>query len=156
MSLFAGKDLLYKGPPGEGKNTANEGSTRMDIPRDLRFTKSHEWIREAEGEAVVGITDFAQEQLSDLTYVELPAPGDEVAQEDEVAVVESVKAASDVYAPLSGQVVDVNAKLADHPELINSDPYGDGWLFRLRISKPEELEELLSADDYEQQLPESE
>ena len=128
----------------------------MDAPQATRFTKTHEWVREQDGNMLVGITDFAQQQLSDITYVELPGVGDEVTQEDEVAVVESVKAASDIYAPLSGVITRVNETLLDKPELINTDPLGEGWLFEIRPSHPDELGLLLSAEAYEKELPEGE
>jgi len=125
----------------------------METPKDLRYTKTHEWVREEDDVLVVGITDFAQSQLSDLTYVELPAADDRVTARDEVAVLESVKAASDVYAPVSGVIVEVNEDLVDHPERINSDPFNDGWLFKMRPSDASELDELLDADQYENLLP---
>lgn len=126
----------------------------MDVPRELRYTKTHEWVRVEGKIATIGITDFAQEQLSGLTFVELPEVGDEIEAEDEVGVVESVKAASDVYAPVSGKVVEVNKALADTPELVNSDPYGEGWLFKVRMSNPKELDTLMDADEYEESIPE--
>ncbi len=126
----------------------------MEVPRELRYTKTHEWVRVEGKVAVVGITDFAQEQLSGLTFVELPEVGDEIEAEDEVGVVESVKAASDVYAPVSGKVTEVNSALMDTPELVNSDPYGQGWLFKVKMSNPKELDDLLNADEYEENLPE--
>jgi glycine cleavage system H protein len=125
----------------------------MNIPKELRYTKTHEWIRMEGDTAVVGITDFAQTQLSDLTYVEVPSQGDHVSAEDEVAVVESVKAASDVYAPLAGTVSEVNEGLADKPELINSDPYGEGWLFKMTPDHSSDVDDLLDADQYEELLP---
>jgi len=128
----------------------------MNIPRDLRYTSSHEWVRLRGKIATVGITDFAQAQLSDLTFVELPARDDELAASDEAAVVESVKAASDVYAPLTGKVVEINERVVDHPELINTDPYGEGWLFKLEVADPAEIEDLMDADQYEESLPEDE
>jgi glycine cleavage system H protein len=128
----------------------------MNIPKDLRYTVSHEWVRIKGQVATVGITDFAQQQLSDLTFVELPDVDDEVSLSDEVAVVESVKAASDIYAPVTGRVLDVNQEVLKAPELINADPYGEGWLFRISMSDPEEVNELLDADQYEEQLPEEE
>lgn len=128
----------------------------MNIPRDLRYTTSHEWVRLRGKIATVGITDFAQAQLSDLTFVELPAKGDTLSASDEAAVVESVKAASDVYAPLSGTVVEINERVVEHPELINNDPYGEGWLFKIEVSDPAEVEDLLDADQYEETLPEEE
>ena len=109
-----------------------------ELPGDLRYTEEHEWLRrEDDGTVTVGITDHAQGALGDLVYVELPELGQEVEAGGEMAVVESVKAASDVYAPISGEVVDVNEELADDPEMINADPYGDGWIVRLRPSGAE-------------------
>lgn len=128
----------------------------MNTPRDLRYTSSHEWVRLRGKTATVGITDFAQAQLSDLTFVELPAKDDELAAADEAAVVESVKAASDVYAPLTGKVVEINERVVEHPELINTDPYGEGWLFKLEVADPAEVEDLMDADQYEESLPEDE
>jgi len=128
----------------------------MDTPRDLRYTKSHEWVRWNGKIATVGITDFAQDQLSDLTYVELPTPGDSFSAQEEVAVVESVKAASDVYAPVSGTIHDVNKALLDKPELINSDPYGEGWLFKIIPDDVSELESLLDAEQYDSLNPDEE
>ena len=120
-----------------------------EIPGDLKFLKSHEWLRiESDGLATVGISDHAQGLLGDLVYVELPAVGDDVEAGNACAVVESVKAASDVYAPVSGKVVEVNESLADKPETINEDAFGDGWLFVIRMSEPEQANELLTADDY--------
>ena len=120
-----------------------------EIPGDLKFLKSHEWVRiEGDGRATVGISDHAQGLLGDLVYVELPAVGDDVEAGNACAVVESVKAASDVYAPVSGKIVAVNEALADKPETINEDAYGDGWLFVVEMSEPDQVNELLSADDY--------
>ena len=124
-----------------------------EIPGDLKFIKSHEWVRvEGGGKATVGISDHAQGLLGDLVYVELPNVGDTVEAGNACAVVESVKAASDVYAPVSGKVVEVNSALADKPETINEDAYGDGWLFVLEMSDPDQLGELLGPDDYAEQL----
>ena len=120
-----------------------------EIPGDLKFLKSHEWVRvEDGGRATIGISDLSQGLLVDLVYVELPAVGDEVQAGNACAVVESVKAASDVYAPVSGKVVEVNEALADKPETINEDAFGDGWLFVVEMSEPEQANELLGADDY--------
>lgn len=119
------------------------------VPTDLKFLKSHEWIRaDGGGRYTVGISEHAQASLGDLVYVELPAEGDEVSQGVGCAVVESVKAASDVYAPLSGKVVAVNAALADAPETINADPYGTGWMFVIEASDAAQAEGLLAAADY--------
>lgn len=126
-----------------------------DIPENLKYTKDHEWIAESDdGTAIVGITDHAQEALGDLVFVELPEMHRDVASGDVCAVVESVKAASDVYSPISGNVAEVNVTLDDAPELVNEDPYGEGWLFRLTPSSPMELEELLDADAYGRVLAE--
>ena len=120
-----------------------------EIPGYLKFLKSHEWARvEGNGRVTVGISDHAQGLLGDLVYVELPNVGDSVEAGNAVAVVESVKAASDVYSPLSGKVVEVNSALADKPETINEDAYGEGWLFVLESSDADQLAELLSPDDY--------
>ncbi|HET6395522.1 MAG TPA: glycine cleavage system protein GcvH [Pseudoxanthomonas sp.] len=120
-----------------------------EIPGDLKFLKSHEWARvEGNGRVTVGISDHAQGLLGDLVYVELPNVGDSVEAGNAVAVVESVKAASDVYSPVSGTIVEVNADLADKPETINEDAYGEGWLFVVEISDADQLAELLSPDDY--------
>jgi glycine cleavage system H protein len=120
---------------------------------EMRFTRAHCWVRLEGGQAVVGITDYAQEQMSELTFVELPEVGEEVDAEDEVAVVESVKAANDVFAPVAGTVVAVNEALLEQPELVNQDPFGKGWLFKLKPADPADLDELLDADAYEAQLP---
>jgi glycine cleavage system H protein len=120
-----------------------------EIPGDLLFRDSHEWVRnEGDGTATVGISDHAQEALGDMVYIELPETGVTYGQGDSCAVVESVKAASDIYAPLSGEILEVNTALEDEPELVNSDPYGDGWLFRVQFSDKSELEGLLDADAY--------
>lgn len=120
-----------------------------DIPSELRYTKTHEWVRVMDdGHLEVGITDHAQEMMGDMVYVELPEVGATVSSGDEIAVVESVKAASDVYAPVSGEVVEINSVLADAPETINNEPYADGWMFRLRPSDEGELDDLLDSDDY--------
>ncbi len=124
-----------------------------NIPSDLKYASSHEWSRlEDDGTVTVGITDHAQDALGDLVFVEVPEAGQTVAAEDACAVVESVKAASDVYAPISGEIIEGNADLADRPELVNDDPYGEGWLFKLRPDNADDLDNLLDADDYEASL----
>jgi glycine cleavage system H protein len=128
----------------------------MNIPRDLRFTSSHEWVRIRNNIATVGITDYAQAQLSDLTFIELPAVDDVLSASDEAAVVESVKAASDVYAPVSGRVIEINTRVVEQPDIVNRDPFGEGWLFKLEMSDPEEADDLMDADQYEEMLPEDE
>jgi len=123
------------------------------IPGDLKYLSSHEWVRiEADGTAFVGITEHAQEAMGDLVFVETPEVGATVTVGEEAGVVESVKAASDIYAPLSGEVISINEALEDAPELINNDPYGDGWMFQIKISDQNEITNLLSADDYKAQL----
>ena len=120
-----------------------------EIPGDLKFQKSHEWVRvEEDGRARIGISDHAQELLGDLVYVELPKVGDKIEAGAGCAVVESVKAASDVYAPVSGEVVEVNEGLVDKPETINEDAFGDGWLFVVKLADPDEVDALLGPDDY--------
>lgn len=126
-----------------------------EIPGDLKFLKSHEWARlEDNGNVTVGISDHAQAQLGDLVYVELPTVGDHIDAGNGAAVVESVKAASDVYAPVSGTVISVNEALSDNPETINGDAWGDGWIFVLKPSQPSELDDLLSPDDYAELMDE--
>jgi glycine cleavage system H protein len=124
-----------------------------DIPSHLYYTDSHEWVSSEDNESArVGITDHAQEALGDLVYVELPVVGDEISQGDPCAVVESVKAASDIYAPVSGTVVAINEDLENDPALINADPYGDGWLFEIELNDTEELDGLKDAESYELSL----
>ena len=126
-------------------------------PSELKYATSHEWVRlEEDGTVTIGISDHAQESLGDVVFVELPEVGAQLAASDEAAVVESVKAASDIYAPVSGEVVEINEALEDEPELINADPYTDGWLFKLKISDAAELDSLLDAEAYEQASAEDE
>ncbi|MCC7300064.1 MAG: glycine cleavage system protein GcvH [Verrucomicrobia bacterium] len=120
----------------------------MAVPNDLYYAKTHEWLRIDETTATVGITDFAQSQLSDITFVELPDVGREVEAGDEVAVVESVKAASDIYAPVAGTIVEVNGDLEDSPDMINASPYDAGWLFKIELRKEEDVDNLMSAEEY--------
>jgi glycine cleavage system H protein len=119
-------------------------------PTDRLYSRDHEWVKDnSDGTARIGITDHAQELLTDIVFVELPAVGKKVAQHEPVAVVESVKSVSDVYAPISGEVIEVNKKLEDSPELINADAFGEGWIVKMRITEPAELQSLLSAAAYE-------
>ncbi len=121
-----------------------------EIPGDLKYAKSHEWVRrEDDGRITIGITDHAQEELGDLVYVELPELERELTATEDMAVVESVKAASDLYSPVTGRVVEVNQALADTPELINSDPYGEGWILRLQPAADADFEALLDSEAYE-------
>lgn len=124
-----------------------------NIPVELRFTESHEWVRdEGNGIITIGISDHAQDLLGDLVHVDLPDEEDGFTAGDEIAVVESVKAASDVYAPVTGEVVAINEELEDSPELVNTDPYGDGWLFKLKVEDMAEVESLLDAESYQASL----
>lgn len=124
-----------------------------DIPSDLKFLQSHEWVREDDGgQVTVGISDHAQSQLGDLVFVELPEVGSELSAGDACAVVESVKAASDVYSPISGKVTAVNEALESSPEMVNDDPYGDGWLFSVSMSDADELNDLMDTDAYAQSI----
>ena len=126
-----------------------------EIPGQLKFTRDHEWVREHDdGTVEVGITDHAQTALGDLVFIELPDTGGSFTAHDACCVVESVKAASDVYCPLAGTIVNTNEILIEKPELVNDDPYGEGWIFRLRPDLPGELEELLDNEDYERLLAE--
>jgi glycine cleavage system H protein len=126
----------------------------MNTPSDLRYTKNHEWARIEGGVATCGITDYAQEQLGDIVFVEFPEEGAAVVQDGKLGVVESVKAASDIYAPLSGRVVGRNTDLESAPETINKDPYGRGWIAKIEISKPEEAGNLMDAAAYEKYVEE--
>ncbi len=120
-----------------------------NIPNELKYVESHEWLRkEEDGTITVGITDFAQAALGDVVFIELPEVGTEVEADDDIAVVESVKAASDVYAPIAGKIVAVNEALVDAPEKANEDPYGDAWFFRMEPTDPNVLDGLMSAEDY--------
>ncbi len=119
------------------------------VPKELRYTKDHEWVRLEDGKARVGITDHAQKSLGDIVFVELPAVGKYVKKGERVASVESVKAVGEVFAPLSGKVVEANQAVTTSPDLINKDPYGQGWLFLLEISDPKEIQELLTPEAYE-------
>ncbi len=124
------------------------------VPKDLRYSKEHEWVKVEGEDAVVGITDHAQEQLGDVVYVELPAVGQQLEQFKPFGVVESVKAASDLFAPISGEVVAVNTELAKSPEKVNEEPYSEGWMVRVRMKEPSELNNLLDAAGYEKLVAE--
>lgn len=124
------------------------------IPKELKYTKEHEWIKVENGSGTVGITYYAQDQLGDVVFVELPSIGRKVSKMEAVAVVESVKAASDIYTPVSGEIIEVNEELNSSPNLINEDPYGRGWIFKIRFAEPKELDELLSAEEYEKLIME--
>ncbi len=118
-------------------------------PSDRRYTETHEWVKIEDDVAIIGITDYAQESLGDITFVELPDPDQTIEQDHECAVVESVKAASDIYSPISGNIVEVNEALDANPETLNEDPYGEGWLFKIKGFDAAQIDELLDAADYE-------
>lgn len=120
-----------------------------DIPKELKYSKEHEWVKVDGKVAIVGITAFAQEQLGDVVYVELPKVGDPVKAGDTFGVVESTKAVSDLYSPVTGTIVEVNDPIADSPETVNSDPYGEAWLIKVELSNPSEVDGLLDADGYQ-------
>jgi glycine cleavage system H protein len=124
----------------------------MNIPKDLKYTKTHEWVKVEGGVAVVGIADHAQHELTDIVYAEAPAAAAHVEAARECAVVESVKSASNIYSPVSGQVVAANEELGNAPGLLNRDPYGKGWMFKVKMSNPVELDKLLTADDYSRHI----
>ena len=124
----------------------------MDIPKDLLYTEEHEWVLLEEDIATIGITDYAQGELGDIVFIELPNIDNETKQTEPFGTIEAVKAVSDLYAPLSGTIVETNTSLEDQPELINQDPYGQGWMIKIKISDQSEIESLLSADDYKNQI----
>ncbi len=121
----------------------------MNFPEDLKYTKEHEWVRVKGNIAIVGITDWAQDQLGDVVFVELPDEGEEVEKADTFGVVESTKSVSDLYVPVSGAVVEVNDPLLDSPEIVNDDCYGEGWMIKIEIADKAELDDLMSAEEYE-------
>ena len=127
-----------------------------EVPVELKFLSSHEWVLVEDNVATIGVSDHAQELLGDLVYVELPEQGSSIAAGDSVGVIESVKAASDVYAPVSGEVIEVNDVLDGAPEKINNDPYGDGWMYKVAMEDPEEVESLLDAEAYMDVIAEEE
>ena len=120
-----------------------------NVPEDLHYSKDHEWVRVDGDQAIIGITDYAQDSLGDVVYVELPKAGDEFAANESFGSVESVKAVSEVFTPIAGAVVQINESLADEPEKVNSDPYGDGWMIRVKMSNSGEVDSLLTAAEYE-------
>ena len=124
----------------------------MSIPKDLKYTEDHEWIRVEGEDAYIGITDYAQGELGDVVYVDLPAEGDSFAKSDIFGTIEAVKAASDLYCPISGEIVQINEEVVDAPETINKDPYGSGWMVKIRMSDTSELDDLMDASAYESQI----
>lgn len=123
-----------------------------DIPSDLKYTKSHEWVRVSGDTATIGITDHAQQELTDIVFVELPAAGQKVKAGDACAVVESVKTASDIYSPVSGEILETNDAVVDEPALVNTEPYSKAWFFKIKLSNPAEANSLLSPDEYKAQI----
>jgi glycine cleavage system H protein len=121
-------------------------------PEDSRYAKSHEYVHVEGGVGTIGITDYAQKELGDVVFVELPQIGTELEQGDELGSIESVKAVSELFSPVSGEVVEVNEALAEKPELVNTDPYGDGWMIRVKLATPEEVDELMDAEEYEEYI----
>jgi len=126
----------------------------MNVPDDLKYAESHEWIRVQDGIGTIGITDHAQAELTDIVFVEPPKAGAVFAARNAVAVVESVKAASDIYTPVSGEIVEANAELESDPALLNTDPFGKGWIFKIKLSDPSELDALKTPEDYRAQISE--
>jgi len=122
----------------------------MEFPEDLKYSKEHEWVLVEGDVATIGITDYAQHQLGDIVFVELPAVGDKATKDEAFSVVESVKAVSDVYAPVSGKVLEVNDDLPDSPEMLNEDPYGDGWMVKIEMSDKTDLDDLMTSAEYEE------
>ncbi|MGH7907641.1 MAG: glycine cleavage system protein GcvH [Candidatus Binataceae bacterium] len=120
----------------------------MEIPPTLKYSKEHEWVAAEGPVATIGITDHAQDQLGEIVYIELPSVGDKISKDDPFGVVESVKAVSDIYAPVSGTVIEINEDLPESPETVNDDPYGDGWLVKVRISDASDLDDLLDDEEY--------
>jgi glycine cleavage system H protein len=130
----------------------NKNKNKMRFPAELKYTKDHEWIRVEGNLAYVGITEFAQHELGDIVYVDVNTLGKEVSREDVFGTVEAVKTVSDLFMPLTGKILEINKKLDTNPELVNSDPYGDGWMVKMEISDASQVEELLSSSDYETQI----
>lgn len=126
----------------------------MEFPKDLRYTKEHEWVRMEGSVATIGITDHAQDSLGDIVYLELPSDGAVVTKDETFGVVESVKAVSDLYSPISGTVIEINDALVDSPEVINGDPYGDAWMLKVEMNSPAEIKDLLTADEYKKYVEE--
>ena len=124
----------------------------MQVPESLRYATSHEWVSVTDGIATIGVTDHAQAELTDVVYLELPTPGKQVKAGDAVAVIESVKAANDIYTPVSGEVVEFNPNLETDPAAVNQAPYTDGWMFRIRLSDPGEIDKLLTPAEYQSQI----
>ncbi len=122
----------------------------MSIPKDLKYTREHEWVRDnGDGKATIGVTDFAQSELGDIVFVELEEPGFECEKDEEFGTIEAVKTVSDLFAPVSGEITEINEQLEEEPELVNDHPYGDGWMAKIEMKNESELDELMSAEEYE-------
>jgi glycine cleavage system H protein len=128
----------------------------MKFPEDLLYTESHEWVRVEGSQVTIGLTDYAQSQLKDVVYVDMPEAGSEFKKGESIGVVESVKTVADVYSPVTGKVIEANFTLKDHPQFVNEDPYGKGWLVKMEIQNREELKDLLSSQAYQGSLPQEE
>jgi glycine cleavage system H protein len=126
----------------------------MEAPPGLKYSKEHEWVSSEEEVATIGITDHAQEQLGEIVFIELPAVGDKISKDDPFGVIESVKAVSDIYAPVSGTVVAINEDLPESPEIVNEDPYGDGWLIKIKINDQADFDDLMDSAEYEEMIAE--
>lgn len=126
----------------------------MTFPEDLKYSKEHEWVRLGGNTATIGLSDFAQDQLGEIVFVELPEEGEEFGKDDAFGVVESVKSVNDVYAPVSGRIVEINDPVVDSPEIVNEDPYGDGWLIKIEVTDPADLKDLMTAKQYEAYIKE--
>lgn len=123
----------------------------MNVPEELKYTREHEWIRDnGDGTATIGITDFAQSELGDIVFVELEEDGFEFSKDDTFGTVEAVKTVSDLYAPVDGEVIEINEALEDEPELVNDDPYGEGWMIKVKMTNPDQFKDLMSAEDYQE------
>lgn len=134
----------------------NGRRVNTEIPKELRYSEEHEWVALDDNIATIGITDYAQEQLGDIVYIELPETGTEVTKDDKFGVIESVKAVSDIYAPVTGTVVTVNTGLPNTPGTVNEEPYGDGWMIRVEMSDPDELNDLMTAAEYKKFIEDAE
>lgn len=124
----------------------------MNVPKDLKYSEEHEWVRVQDDIATIGITDYAQGELGDLVFIELPSQGDDAEQSESLGTIEAVKAVSDLFSPVSGEVVNVNETLTDDPETVNRDPYGDGWMVQVKMSDPSELDDLMDASAYQEKI----
>jgi glycine cleavage system H protein len=148
--LMKSEERSVSAAPGPRAGTALRyiWEKMMEAPPGLKYSKEHEWVATEESVATIGITDHAQEQLGEIVYIELPSVGEKISKDDPFGVVESVKAVSDIYAPVSGTVVEVNEDLPESPETVNEDPYGDGWLIKVKVSDPDDFDDLMDPDEY--------